>query len=405
MADFCLYERKGCYLMNYYERALALKEETVAHRRFFHVNAEVGLNMPKGQAYVLEELKKLGIDAQPCGHGVTATVGKGGKCLLLRADMDALPMGEESGLDFACPTGTEAHTCGHDFHVAMLLTAAKMLKENEANLEGTVKFMFQPAEETFEGAKNMLENGILENPTPDAALAYHVTSGKMPVGIYMYNNASTMMFSVDGFKITVHGKGAHGAYPHSSIDPINIAVHIYTALEALIAREVDPAKANLLTIGKFTAGTASNIIPETAELQGTIRSNDKPSRELLVRRMKEIAVKTAETYGGTAKIEMLSEVPPLICDPKLTNEFVGYMKDMNIPGAMPYPGISASASEDFASIADKIPGTFMYLSAGFLDDRGLAPAHNPKVMFNEDVCPIGASSYAHCATEWLKNNK
>ena len=391
--------------MNYYERALALKEETVAHRRFFHVNAEVGLNMPKGQAYVLEELKKLGIDAKPCGHGVTATVGNGGKCLLLRADMDALPMAEESGLEFACPTGTEAHTCGHDFHVAMLLTAAKMLKENEANLEGTVKFMFQPAEETFEGAKNMLENGILENPAPDAALAYHVTSGKMPVGIYMYNNASTMMFSVDGFKITVHGKGAHGAYPHSSIDPINIAVHIYTALEALIAREVDPAKANLLTIGKFSAGTASNIIPETAELQGTIRSNDKPSRELLVRRMKEIAVKTAECYGGTAEIEMLSEVPPLICDPKLTNEFVGYMKDMNIPGAMPYPGISASASEDFASIADKIPGTFMYLSAGFLDDRGGAPAHNPKVMFNEDVCPIGASSYAHCATEWLKNNK
>ena len=391
--------------MNYYERALALKEETIAHRRFFHVNAEVGLNMPKGQAYVLDELKKLGIDAKPCGHGVTATVGKGGKCLLLRADMDALPMAEESGLDFACPTGTEAHTCGHDFHVAMLLTAAKMLKENEANLEGTVKFMFQPAEETFEGAKNMLENGILENPAPDAALAYHVTSGKMPVGIYMYNNASTMMFSVDGFKITVKGKGAHGAYPHASIDPINIAVHIYTALEALIAREVDPAKANLLTIGKFSAGTASNIIPETAELQGTIRSNDKPSRELLVRRMKEIAVKTAETYGGTAEIEMLSEVPPLICDPKLTNEFVGYMKDMNIPGAMPYPGISASASEDFASIADKIPGTFMYLSAGFLDDRGAAPAHNPKVMFNEDVCPIGASSYAHCATEWLKNNK
>ena len=391
--------------MNYYERALTLKEETVAHRRFFHVNAEVGLNMPKGQAYVLEELKKLGIEASPCGHGVTATIGNGGKCLLLRADMDALPMGEESGLDFACPTGTEAHTCGHDFHVAMLLTAAKMRKENEANLEGTVKLMFQPAEETFEGAKDMIENGILENPAPDAALAYHVTSGKMPVGIYMYNNASTMMFSVDGFKITVKGRGAHGAYPHASIDPINIAVHIYTALEALIAREVDPAKANLLTIGKFSAGTASNIIPESAELQGTIRSNDKASRELLLRRMKEIAVKTAETYGGSAEIEMLSEVPPLICNPKLTDEFVGYMKDMNIPGAMPYPGISASASEDFASIADKIPGTFMYLSAGFLDDRGSAPAHNPKVQFNEDVCPIGAACYAHCATEWLKNNK
>ena len=392
-------------IMNYYERALALKEETVAHRRYFHTNAEVGLNMPKGQAYVLDELQKLGIDAKPCGHGVVATVGKPGKCILLRADMDALPMKEESGLPFACPTGTEAHTCGHDFHVAMLLTAAKMLKENEEALEGTVKFMFQPAEETFEGAKDMIENGILEDPKPDAALAYHVTSGKMPTGIYMYNATSTMMFSVDGFKITIKGRGAHGAYPHASIDPINIACHVYLALEALIAREVDPAKANVLTVGKFTAGSASNIIPESAELQGTIRSNDKASRELLVRRMKEVAQRTAAVYYGTADIEMLSDVPPLICDPKLTNEIVGYMGAMGIPGAMPYPGISASASEDFASIADKVPGTFMYLSAGYLDERGEAPAHNPKVQFNEDVCPIGASCYAHCATEWLKNNK
>ena len=391
--------------MNYYERALQLKDETIAHRRWFHINAEVGLNMPKGQAYVLEELKKLGIDAKPCGHGVTATIGNPGKCILLRADMDALPMAEESGLDFACPTGTEAHCCGHDFHAAMLLTAAKMLKENEADLAGTVKLMFQPAEETFEGAKDMLENGILENPVPDVALAYHVTSGKMPTGIYMYNNNGTMMFSVDGFKITVKGRGSHGAYPHASIDPINIAVHVYLALEALIAREVDPAKANVLTIGKFQAGSANNIIPETAELQGTIRSNDKASRELLVRRMKEVAVRTAEVYGGTAEIEMLSEVPPLICDPKLTTDFADMMKNMGIPGAYPYPGISASASEDFASIADKIPSTFMYLSAGFLDDRGTAPAHNPKVMFNEDVCPIGASCYAHCAAQWLMNNK
>jgi amidohydrolase len=251
----------------------------------------------------------------------------------------------------------------------------------------------------------MIENGILENPAPDAALAYHVTSGKMPVGIYMYNAASTMMFSVDGFKITVKGKGYHGAYPHSGIDPINIAAHVYLALEALIAREVDPAKANVLTVGKFNAGSAPNIIPETAVLEGTIRSNDKASRELLVRRMQEVAERTAAVYGGTVEIEMPSGVPPLVCDPKMTNEIVGYMGAMGIPGAMPYPGISASASEDFASIADKVPSAFMYLSAGFLDDRGLAPAHNPKVMFNEDVCPMGASCYAHCATEWLKNNK
>ena len=391
--------------MNYYERALALREETVAHRRYFHTNAEVGLIMPKAKAYVMEKLAEYGLEPKECGHGVTATVGSGGKCIMLRADMDALPMGEESGEPFACPTGTEAHACGHDFHAAMLLTAAKMLKENEDALEGTVKFMFQPAEETFEGAKNMIDNGILENPKVDAALAYHVTSGKMPIGIYMYNNNSTMMASVDGFKIEVKGKGAHGAYPHNSIDPINIAVHVYLALEALIAREADPSKMCVMTVGKINAGTAPNIIPESATLEGTIRTNDKTNRELLVRRMQEVAAKTAEVYGGTVEITMPSGVAPLVCDPKMTTEIVGYMGSMGIPGAYPYPGITASASEDFATIADAVPSVFMYISAGYLDDRGAYPAHNPKVQFNEDVCPVGASSYAHCATEWLKNNK
>ncbi|MGN8876285.1 M20 family metallopeptidase [Pseudoflavonifractor sp. HCP28S3_F10] len=390
--------------MNYYERALALKDETIAHRRYFHTNAEVGLDLPKTKAYVMEKLREYGLEPRDCGYGVTATLGKGGKVILLRADMDALPLPEESGEPFACPSGA-AHACGHDFHAAMLLTAAKMLKENEAELEGTVKFMFQPAEETFEGGKDMIEHGILEDPPVDAALAYHVTTGKMPVGMYMYNTTGPMMFSVDGFKIKITGKGAHGAYPHSSIDPINIGVHIYLALEALMAREADPSKSCVMTIGNFSAGSAANIIPDTALLQGTIRTNDPAARALLVRRMKEVSVKTAEMYGGTAEIEMISEVAPLICDPKLTEEFIGYMKELNIPGMMPYPGICASASEDFATIAERVPSTFMYLSAGFLDERGRYPAHSPQVLFNEDVCPIGSSCLAHCATQWLKHNK
>lgn len=390
--------------MNYYERARQLREETVSHRRWFHEHAEVGVDMPMAQRYVLEELRKLGIDARPCGHGVSATLGKPGKCILLRADMDALPMGEESGLDFACPTGTEAHTCGHDFHAAMLLTAAKLLKEREGALEGTVKLMFQTGEETFEGARDMLENGILEDPVPDVALAYHVAAGKMPTGLYMYNSTGTMMFSVDGFRITLRGRGSHGAYPHAGIDPINIACHVYLALEALIAREVDPGKANVLTVGRFQAGNAGNIIPETAILEGTIRSNDTTSRELLVRRLREVAEGTAAVYGGSAEVTMLSQVPPLICDPKLTERIAGYMKDLEIPGAVACPGISASASEDFASIAERIPSAFVYLSAGFPDDRGLAPAHNPKVLFNEEVCPMGAACYAHCAEQWLRDN-
>lgn len=391
--------------MNYYERALELKDETIANRRHIHKNAETGLDLPKTKAYVMEKLTEYGLEPKDCGYGVTATLGKGGKVLLLRADMDALPMPEESGEEFACPTGKEAHTCGHDFHAAMLLTAAKMLKEKEDTLEGTIKFMFQPAEETFEGSKNMIENGILENPPVDAALAYHVSPGKMPIGLLMYNDKDTMMYSVDGFKITIHGKGSHGAYPHVGVDPINIGVHIHLALQELIARESDPTHSCVLTIGQFAGGTAANIIPETAVLQGTIRTNKPEARELLVRRMKEVAEKTAAVYNGTVDIEMISEVPPLICNPKLTDEVVGYMQELGIPGLTPYPGISASASEDFAVIAEKVPSTFMYLSAGYLDERGQYPAHHPKAQFNEDVCPIGAACLAHCASQWLKNNK
>lgn len=391
--------------MNYYQRALELNEETIANRRYLHTNAETGLDMPKAKAFVMKKLKEYGLEPKECGYGVTAKLGKGGKVLMLRADMDALPMPEESGEPFACPTGKEAHACGHDFHAAMLLTAAKMLKENESELEGTVKFMFQPAEETFEGGKNMIENGILENPKVDAALAYHVAAGQMPVGIYMYNDNGTMMYSVDGFRITINGKGSHGAYPQKSIDPINVAVHVYLALEAIMAREVDPTKACVMTVGKFEAGTAANIIPDIAVLEGTIRSNDNEARQLMVRRMKETAQKTAECFCASADITMLSEVPPLICDPKLTDEIVGYMKEIGIPNLTPYPEVSSSASEDFASIAEKVPATFMYLSAGYTDERGQYGAHNPKVQFNEDVCPIGSSCLAYCATQWLKNNK
>lgn len=390
--------------MNYYERALQLKDGLVADRRYLHANAEVGLNLPRTKAYVMQKLTEFGLEPVDCGFGITTTVGKEGKCILLRADMDALPMGEESGENFACPTGSEAHCCGHDMHAAMLLTAARMLKENEDALEGKVKFMFQPAEETFEGSQNMIENGILENPTPDAALAFHVGPGQMPVGLYMYNSTGTMMNSVDGFKIVVRGRGAHGGYPHTSIDPINIAVHIYLALEALIAREADPAKSCVMTVGHFDAGSAPNIIPEIALLEGTIRTNDKDARELLVRRMREVAVRTAEVYGGIVEIITHYAISPLVCDGKLTDEIAGYLKELGNPGAMGYPGISASASEDFACIAEKVPSAYFFLSAGFTDARGAASNHNPKVLFNEDVLPIGAAGYAHCATEWLQNN-
>ena len=297
------------------------------------------------------------------------------------------------------------HACGHDMHTAMLLGAAKLLKIYEDEIQGTVKLMFQPAEETLQGAKNMIEHGILENPKPDAALAFHVTTGQMPVGIYIYNDTGTMMYSVDGFKININGKGAHGAYPHDSIDPINIGVHIYLALQELIARECNPSHSSILTIGHFTGGTTGNIIPDSILMEGSVRTNHSEGRTFLVRRMKEVSLLTAELFGGTATIEMLSEVPPLICDPSLTKEFVSYMRELSFPNSQEYPGMTASASEDFALIAEKIPSTMMYLSAGFPDERGSYPAHNPKVQFNEDVCPIGVAGYVFCAIEWLKKHK
>ncbi|MDY4193472.1 MAG: peptidase dimerization domain-containing protein, partial [Bariatricus sp.] len=199
--------------------------------------------------------------------------------------------------------------------------------------------------------------------------------------------------------------GSHGAYPHMSIDPINIGVHVHLALQELIARESNPNDACVLTIGQFQAGSAPNIIPESAVLSGTIRTNSPDARNLLLKRMKEVSERTAEVYGGTAEVVMTGGVGPLISDAALTKEMVGYMNELPIPGLMGYPGITASASEDFAVVAEQIPSVFMYISAGFLDERGAVSAHNPKVLFNEDVLPIGSACLAHCATEWLKNNK
>ena len=276
--------------------------------------------------------------------------------------MDSLLINELSGEEFACASGN-MHACGHDIHTAMLLTAARMLKEDEDHLQGTVKLMFQNAEEVFKGANDMIEHGILDNPRPDAAMAYHMMIGKNQVGTYMYNAGGIMMNSVDEFKITIHGKGTHGAYPHQGIDPINIGVHIHLALQELISRKANPQDIYTLTIGKFNAGSAANIIPESAILQGTLRTNN------------------------------VSTVPPLMCDPQLTLEMVEYMSQVGIEGLKEIPNSTATASEDFAIISEKIPTTYMLLMAGFMDERGDYPLHHPKAQFDENVCVIGAACF------------
>ena len=388
--------------MDYLKRADELYEETVANRRWLHQNPEISMDLPNTSAFIWEKLTEMGYAPKRCGgNGIVSTVGKaGGKTILLRSDMDALPMGEESGLPFAS-TCSAAHTCGHDCNAAQLLTAAKLLKENENALSGMVKLVFQPGEETFLGAKAMIADGLLEDPKPDAALSFHVTSGQTPPSVFIYNATGTMMNSVDGFRIRVQGKGAHGAYPERSVDPIDIAVHIYLALESIVAREITSTQASVMTVGLFKAGDAYNIIPETAELQGSIRSESPEQRELLVRRMKEVAGIVAETYHGTAQVEMIAEVPPLICDPDVTKKFVGYMKELDVPGQAAFPDIKATASDDFACVLEQIPGAYIYLSAGF-PDRPATQQHSPDVLFNEEVLRFGPAYFAHCATRWLE---
>jgi len=389
--------------MNCFERALAIKAEITEYRRHIHANPEVGLKNPNTRAYVMEKLKDMGIQAHHCGEGATATIGQGGKLILLRADMDGLPIREESGLDFASTNGN-AHACGHDMHTAMLLGAAKLLKEKEGELQGRVKLMFQSGEEVMEGAMNMLQHGLLDM-RPDAALAYHVGAGRLSVGTYMYNEGGTMMFSMDGFDIILKGRGCHGGYPHMGTDPVNMAVHTYLGLQSLIARECNPMDDYVLTVGRFDAGVAANVVPDTARLEGSLRTDSMELRDKLVRRLKELSEGIAAAYGGSAEVKMNGGSPPLVCSRDFTRDICRYMQELPIPNLNPKEGIRSSASEDFSYVLDKVPGTFIYLCAGFEDERGDAPAHSSGVQFNEDVLPIGAACMAHCAQRWLEENK
>lgn len=391
--------------MDYLKRSEELFEETVENRRHLHQMPELGLELPETTAFIMEKLTEMGYDPKPCGGGVVACVGKtGGKTVLLRGDVDALPMKEESGLPFASQR-ENAHTCGHDIHGAMLLTAAKMLKENEAALDGMVKLMFQPGEEPLTGARSMIADGLLQDPRPDVALGYHVVAGSMPMGLFVYNREGTLMNSSDNFIIDIQGKGGHGAYPDACIDPINIAAHMILALESVVAREIKSTQASVLTIGKVTAGDAPNIIPDQAQLQGTLRCDSEKERKFILQRLSEVVDAVAKMYRGSATITMLAGTPPLICDPQSVDDFVGYMRELDVPGQCEHVGMHAASSEDFSAVLSEIPGAYMFLSAGFTDGRETYNQHHPKVEFNEEVMKSGAAYLAHCATRWLEEHK
>ena len=393
------------------QEAKALQEEIKSHRLWLHTHAETGFDLTETKPYVKSALMKMGYTVQECGKaGLVTTVGKpGGKVLLLRADMDALPIAEEADVDFACQNG-RMHACGHDMHTAMLLGAAKLLKAHESELEGMVKLMFQPAEEIFEGSKDMIASGVLENPRPDAALMIHVAAGMpLPAGTVVVSAPGVSAPAADYFTIRVHGKGCHGSAPQNGIDPLTAAAHILIALQEIHARELSASDEAVLTIGTFHAGEAGNVIPDTATMGGTIRTYDEKTRAYLKERMTAIAQNVAEAFRAGAEVSFGSGCPTLVNDKDLSEKVTGYLKDLlganrafttaELSGGKPARG---GGSEDFAYVSHEVPSLMLALAAGEPSKGYVYPQHHPKVKFDESVLSTGAAVFVDCALQYLR---
>lgn len=391
--------------------AKALQEEIKSHRLWLHTHAETGFDLTETKPYVKSALMKMGYTVQECGKaGLVTTVGKpGGKVLLLRADMDALPIAEEADVDFACQNG-RMHACGHDMHTAMLLGAAKLLKAHESELDGMVKLMFQPAEEIFEGSKDMIASGVLENPRPDAALMIHVAAGMpLPAGTVVVSAPGVSAPAADYFTIRVHGKGCHGSAPQNGIDPLTAAAHILIALQEIHARELSASDEAVLTIGTFHAGEAGNVIPDTATMGGTIRTYDEKTRAYLKERITAIAKNVAEAFRAGAEVSFGSGCPTLVNDKGLSETVTGYLKDLlganrafttaELSGGKPARG---GGSEDFAYVSHEVPSLMLALAAGEPSKGYVYPQHHPKVKFDESVLSTGAAVFVDCALQYLR---
>ena len=391
--------------------AQELSEEIRSHRLWLHKHAETGFDLQETKPYVRKALEDMGYQVSDCGKaGLYALVGKpGGRVFLLRADMDALPIREESGVDFACRKGT-MHACGHDLHTAMLLGAAKILKAHEAELPGQVKLMFQPAEEIFEGSRDMIANGILENPRPQGAMMLHVMAGMpIPAGTVIVSSPGVSAPAADYFTIHVQGKGCHGSAPHNGIDPLTAACHIVIALQELQARELPASEEAVLTLGSFRSGDVGNVIPDSATLQGTIRTYSEETRAFLKTRIPEMAQAIATAFRATAQVEFGSGCPTLLNDKALSGNLAQWARELlgpqkafttqELSGGKPSRG---GGSEDFAYISQEIPSVMLALAAGEPDKGFPYPQHHPKVRFDDSVLPVGAAMFVYGAIQFLK---
>ena len=389
------------------QQADALHEELVTHRRRLHACAETGFDLKNTRDYVRAQLTKMGYSPMDFGRcGLVADIGTGHKTILLRADMDALPIREETGLNYASTNGN-MHACGHDMHTAMLLGAAKLLKAHEKDLKGRVRLLFQPAEEIFEGAKDMIARGALEGV--DAAMMIHVTVGApLPTGTAIISSPGISAPAADYFTIEVQGRGCHGSAPQDGVDAITAAAHILIALQELQARELGINDKAVLTIGTIQGGTAPNAIASSVTMGGTLRTLDEHLRTRIKTRMSEISRGIAAAFRAEAEVRFGSGCPSLHNDEKVSQNVTKYLKDLlgntcayTTRALAPGGGPSAGGSEDFAYISRKVPSVMVALAAGNPSKGYTWPLHHPKVRFDEDALPIGAAIHAYSAIRWL----
>lgn len=401
------------------KEAAGYEKQLVETRRYLHKHPGTGFDIAETVAYVKQELINMGYEPKECGKaGLVALAGgkKPGKVFLIRGDMDALPIKEEADVDFPSDNG-KMHACGHDMHTTMMLGAAKLLKAHEDEIEGTVKLMFQPAEEIFEGSHDMIEAGVLKNPDVDAALMIHVMAG-LPVsaGTVISCDGGVSAPAADYFNIHVQGKGCHGSMPNNGVDPITVAAHIITGLQEIQARELGLSDEAVLTIGTVQAGNAANVIPDTVDMGGTIRTYDEDTRAFLKERMLGIVSGIATAFRSTATVSFGSGCPTLLNNPDLAVCTAQYVKELLGPtkaftagqlNAMSGAGKApkSTGSEDFAYVSQEVPSIMFALAAGHPDNGYCYPQHHPKAKFDESVLPSGSAVYAYTAMRWLEEHK
>ncbi len=334
---------------------------------------------------------------------ITGTGEGNGKVIALRGDMDALPVTEETGLDFQA-AGGRMHACGHDAHTAALLGAVKVLSVVKDQFGGTVKFLFQPGEEISAGAEPMVRAGALKDPAVDYIIGMHqgnLAGPHVPTGVFSFNKGS-LMACLDRFQLTVRGTSAHGAYPHESVDPIVIASYIVTALQEIMGREIRPTEPGVVTVGRFQGGSTYNVIPGTVEIEGTAVAVNQETREQLARRIGEIAEGVAKAFRGSVEFEYFRGAPPLVNDAAVTEKVYESTRALFGDDRVEYLDKPSMGGEDFSVFLQEVPGTFIFYSNPLPIDGTVWPHHNSRFAIDDSWLNDGVAAMVGATLDLLK---